>query len=206
MRSKERTFADGARRAQIVGCAIEVVAELGYGQASVRKIAQRVGVAMSVVLYHFATKDELIEAVVAEVYRSVIATIRPAVAAEPTAAGQLRAYIRAHLAFVAAHRGQHVALADIWANHRSASGARQDDLGIDAEIAAGLAALDLAAIFRRGQRNGEFRAFPPPSMATALRGALGGVVAEVLRDPDFDVEGYGEELVTAFDLATRSAS
>ena len=46
MRSKDgsSTFTETARRAQIVEYAIEAIAELGYHQASVRKIAERVGV------------------------------------------------------------------------------------------------------------------------------------------------------------------
>jgi hypothetical protein len=37
----------------------------------------------------------------------------------------------------------------------------------------------------------------------ALRGALNGAVLEIARDPEYDVLGYGEELVTVFDLAAR---
>ena len=104
MRSKEtggaRTFADRSRRAQIVACAIEAVAELGFANTSIRKIAERVGVAMSVVLYHFANKDELVRAIVTEAWRSAIATILPPVEAETTATGKLHAYIRANVIFI----------------------------------------------------------------------------------------------------------
>ena len=43
-------------------------------------------------------------------------------------------------------------------------------------------------------------------MKNALRAALDGAVWELVRDPDYDVIGYGEELVRVFDLATRVAS
>ncbi|HEX5408105.1 MAG TPA: helix-turn-helix domain-containing protein, partial [Pseudonocardiaceae bacterium] len=62
-----RTFADEARRKQLVECAIEVIAEQGFAQASLARIAQRAGVAKSVVLYHFANKDELVEQVLTAV-------------------------------------------------------------------------------------------------------------------------------------------
>jgi AcrR family transcriptional regulator len=205
MRSKEggRTFADQARRDQIVACAIEVIAELGYPQASVRKIAQRVGVAMSVVLYHFANKDELIEATAAHLYRAFAADIAPAVAAEPTAAGKLRAYLRANAAFVQAHRTHQQAAAEIWSNYRPANGTPFAELGLTQENRAALAELDLTPILQRGQETGEFRAFSASSMAIAVRWALNAAVPELLRDPEFDVLAYGEELVTLFDLATR---
>lgn len=51
-------------RIPIVECAIEVIAELGFAQASIRKIADRVGIAMSTVLYHFGNRDNLVDAVV----------------------------------------------------------------------------------------------------------------------------------------------
>jgi AcrR family transcriptional regulator len=91
------TFTQSARRAQIVGCAIEVIAEVGYPQASIRKIADRVGVAMSAVLYHFGNKDNLVDAIVEEMYRTALSTVVPAMEAESTATGKLNAYIRANV-------------------------------------------------------------------------------------------------------------
>jgi AcrR family transcriptional regulator len=197
------TFTERARRAQIVECAIEVVAELGYAQASLRRIAERVGVAMSVVLYHFANKEELIRAIVTEAYRSAIATIVPAVNAEATAAGKLRAYIRASAEYLDSHRLRHMAVVDIGLSYRSGSGRRLDELEMDPELLEDLAKLDLDAILRRGQDDGEFRPLDTRRMAVAVRSALNGAVLEIARDPEFDVLAYGEELVTIFDLATR---
>jgi TetR/AcrR family transcriptional regulator, fatty acid metabolism regulator protein len=198
-----RTFTELARRSQIVACAIEVVAEIGYAQTSIRKIAERVGVAMSVVLYHFANKDELVEAIATEAYRSALAEMAPALETETTAAGKLRAYIRANAAFIKSHRTQFMAVLDIAMSYRSATGKRLDQLDVGAELADDLASLDLEAILRRGRESGEFRPMDTRSVAVALRGALNNAVLEVARDPGYDVLGYGEELVTVFDLATR---
>ena len=65
---RQPTFTEEARRAQIIGCAIEVLAELGYAQASYARIAERAGTSKSVISYHFAGKDELLEQVVQSVY------------------------------------------------------------------------------------------------------------------------------------------
>ncbi len=204
MRSKRpATFTERARRAQIVESAIEVVAELGYAQTSIRRIAERVGVAMSVVLYHFANKDELVGAVVTRAYRSAVATVVPPVEAETTAAGRLRAFIRANAAFLAAHTTQYMALLDIGLNYRSADGGRLDQLEIDPALLADLAKLDLEAILRGGLDSGEFRSMNTRHVAVAVQGALNGAVLEVARDREFDVLGYAEELVTLFDTATR---
>lgn len=199
----ERTFTSQARRAQIVAAAIEVIAEEGYAQASIRKIAQRVGVAMSVVLYHFSDKDELVEAIVLDLYRSVIAMMTPALASEESAGGRLAAYIRTNAAFVKDFRSEHVALLDIGNNYRSADGKRLWEIDIDPSVLAGFAQLDLAAILAAGQTEGVFRPFYVGSMAMAIRGALNSTVMEVATNPDFDVLEYAERLVEIFDVATR---
>jgi hypothetical protein len=41
-------------------------------------------------------------------------------------------------------------------------------------------------------------------MATALHGAVTAVVDKILRDPDFDARGYGEDLVAIFGRAVGS--
>lgn len=209
MRSRSgqgQTFTNEARRAQIVACAIEVIAEEGYARTSIRKVAQRVGVAMSVVLYHFADKDDLVAAIVTVLYRSAIAMMVPALQAEDSARAKLAAYIRANAAFVQEHRPQHLALIDIGANYRSATGRRLWELDVDPELLADLAQIDLQTILTDGQRGGEFRRFDAAAMALAIRGALNSVVLEVAQNADFDVLGCAEELVTTFDLATRAAA
>jgi AcrR family transcriptional regulator len=69
-RREERTFTETARRAQIVQAAIDTIAELGYGRASLARIAERLGISKGVISYHFAGKDDLIKEVVLEVVES----------------------------------------------------------------------------------------------------------------------------------------
>jgi AcrR family transcriptional regulator len=207
MRSKpgrSRTFTEVARREQIVGCAIEVIADLGYPQASIRKIAERVGVAMSVVLYHFSTKDDLVEAVIEEMYRSALAVLGPAVDAESTATGKLNAYIRASLEYFDTRRVHLVALAELASGYRPRSGRRFDQMGLSDDVREQFAALDPTVIFILGQRKREFRKFSAESMAIALRAAVNATAEQVMRDPDFDVRGYGEDLVETFGHAVAS--
>jgi AcrR family transcriptional regulator len=201
--NKNPTFTDRARRNQIIDCASELVAEIGYAQTSIRKIAERVGVAMSVVLYHFANKEELVRAIATEGYRSAIEAIAPALNAETSATGKLHAYIRANVAFMKSHKTQFMAVLDIGLSYRSAAGERLDQVQLEPELLEDLGVLDLAALLREGQETGEFRALDTARVAVALRGAINGAVLELANDPDFDVLAYGEELVTIFDLAIR---
>lgn len=206
----ERTFTEQARRRQIVECAIEVIAARGFAQASIARIAQRAGVAKSVVLYHFASKDDLVAAIVAQVMAEGARSIAPAVSAEAGAAGRLAAYIRANCAYLDAHRTASVAMVEIMTGFRTADGLRLDQAAARSAGArppsGDMALLDPVHIFELGVDSGEFGELSPAHMKNALRGALDGAVAEIARDESYDVIGYGEVLVTVFERATRRTS
>src|SRR5258706_16282690 len=100
----KRSFIETARRAQIIECAIETIAELGFAQASLAQIAKGAKVSTGVILYYFATKDDLIREVVAHVFTIGEAYIRPRVDADQESARKaLRAFIAASVGFIAAN-------------------------------------------------------------------------------------------------------
>jgi AcrR family transcriptional regulator len=192
---RTRTFTEQARRAQIVAAAIAAIAEGGYRNASFTQIARRAGLSSTgLISYHFAGKDELI----GEVVRTVLAGMgafmagRMAAVASPTEA--LRAYIEGTVAFIDGHRDQMKALADIFING-----------GFGYDAAAETAAVSpLEEILRSGQAAGEFRDFDPVVMATLVQRSVDGLPFLLDMRPDLDVPGYGREVVTVFDLATRT--
>lgn len=199
------TFTESARKAQIVDCAIETIAELGYGRASVRKIADRAGVAMSVVLYHFGNKDELVKAVVGECYRSLVGAMLPVVAGADGAPAKLAAHIRCHIDYIATHRDHQLALMEIGNNFRTSDGRRLHEAGLEIppELLADLGAVELETIFTAGVESGQFRSLPIDSMALAVRSAIGGALLRSTADPTFDVRAYGGDLVVAFQTASQ---
>ncbi len=198
---KKVTFTQSARRDQIVTAAIEVIAEIGWAQTSIRKIADRVGVAMSAVLYHFGTKDNLVDAIIEQMYRSALAAIAPVLQTEDTSAGKLTAYIRANIAYFAANRTQLAALTQLSAGYQPGDGRRFHELGMTDELREQLTALDPTPILLAGQRDKEFGEFPVESMSVALRGAVNAVVEKILHEPDFDAPAYAEDLVIIFKRA-----
>lgn len=193
------TFTEDARRAQIVDCAIEVIAELGYGATSIRKIADRVGVAMSVVLYHFGNKDDLVAAVVERGYRTLLEVMVPAVDAEGSPVGKVHAFIRTYVDYMAANRTLLLAVSEIGSNFRSREGLRLDQVPLNADIQAALAQVDLGALVGGLGRREKLAGVPVTSIAIALRGAVDGSVAQLMRDPDFDATAYGEDVAKMFD-------
>jgi AcrR family transcriptional regulator len=197
-----RTFTETARRAQIVAAAIDTIAELGYGQASLARIAETAGTSKGVIIYHFGGKDELIRELVAEVVDRGVAYMEPQIDAEPTGAGKLRAYIESNLAFMGENRSHMVAIFEIALNARAADGSRLYDVSVQD---AGVAALqELLAYF---QGTGEFRAgFDPHVMAMAIRAAINAVPAQLARDPALDVGHHAREIADIFHIATRPGS
>jgi AcrR family transcriptional regulator len=195
----DRTFTETARRAQIVAAAIDTIAELGYGQASLARIAETAGTSKGVIIYHFGGKDELIRELIAELVARGVAYMEPRIDAEPTGAGKLRAYIESNLAFMRENRNHMVAIVEIVLNARAADGSRLYDVSVQD---AGAAALQgLLAYF---QGTGEFRrGFDPHVMAMAIRAAINAVPAQLARDPAFDVGHHAHELADLFHIATR---
>src|SRR5581483_6097673 len=91
-----RTFIEQARRRQIVGVAIEAIAELGYAQASLARIAERAGVSKGVIAYHFAGKEDLIAEVMTEVLGRAKQFMRPRISAQSGGPAVLREYIESN--------------------------------------------------------------------------------------------------------------
>ena len=194
-----RTFTEEARRAQIVTAAIDTIAELGYGQASLARIAERAGTSKGVISYHFAGKDDLIREIVAEVLARGEAYMLPRILAESSGRGMLRAYIESNLAFMREYRNHLVAFLEIFLNARGDDGSLLvDEKPLDYLVTS------LEQLLAHFQAAGDFRAdFDPRVMALAIRGAIDQVPPRLVRYPDFDVDGYARELAALFDLATR---
>jgi TetR/AcrR family fatty acid metabolism transcriptional regulator len=195
-----RTFIEQARRAQLVSCAIDAIAELGYGQASLARIAERAGISKGVIAYHFDGKDELLSAVVAEVLARAEEYMRPRISQESTGAGVLRAYIESNLAFMGEYRNHVIAIVEIARNARRTDGSSSFD---SARLEGALASL--TQLLARFQATGDFRDdFDPEVMAGAIRAAIDAVPRRLVTDPELDARHYGRELANTFDLATRN--
>ena len=197
-----QTFTETARRAQIVAAAIDTIAELGYGQASLARIAETAGTSKGVIIYHFGGKDELMRELVAEVVARGVAYMEPQIDAEPTGAGKLRAYLESNLAFMGENRNHMVAIFEIALNARAADGSRLYDVSVQD---AGVAALEQLLAYFQG--TGEFRAgFDPHVMAMVIRAAINAVPAQLARDPALDVAHHAREIADLFHIATRPGS
>ena len=182
-----------------MAAAIDTIAELGYGQASLARIAEAAGTSKGVIIYHFGGKDELIRDLAAELVARGAAYMRPRIEAEQTGMGMLRAYIESNLAFMAENRNHVVATVEIALNARAADGSRLFSAAFqDRSVAS---ARELLVHF---QRTGEFRAgFDPLVMARAIRAGIDNVASLLVADPGLDIAHHARELA---DLFVRAVS
>ena len=191
------SFIQAARRQQIIAAAIATVTAVGYGQASLARIADQAQISKSVISYHFANKDELLEQVVVQVVDDWAAFMRPFLEAETTATGRLAAYIRSRLAYMRDNHTRLIAVAEIIVNHRG-----PDGKPVFAERDAAPVA-ELVGLLRSGQQAGEFREFDPVVLAMTITQGIDGALTYWAEHPGTDLTAYGEELVTLFGLATQ---
>lgn len=180
--------------------AIDTIAEAGYGQASLVRIAQRVGISKGVIAYHFDSKEDLVKEVVAEVLSKARDYMVPRINSASGGREKLRAYIESNIGFMAEHRSDMIAIAEIARGARETTGKRTFDAS---SLEAGTAAL--AELLVSFQASGELRGdFDARVMAQTIRAAIDAVPRRMAANPDLDVDLYRRELANLFDLATRS--
>jgi TetR/AcrR family transcriptional regulator, fatty acid metabolism regulator protein len=193
------TFTETARRAQIIACAIETIAQLGYAQASLAQVAKRAGISKGVIVYYFSSKEELIKQVVKAIFTDAASFIGPKLAAQPTATLRLQAYIQAHVEYISTHLEQMMAFMEIAINFY-----RTEDGKLRFGAATGKPVLEaLEDLLRKGQQEGACRDINLSVMAVNIRRAIDDLPHLFIADPGLDPNEYARELVTLFDRATR---
>ncbi|GHF48052.1 AcrR family transcriptional regulator [Amycolatopsis bartoniae] len=191
-----RSFTAEARRTQIVGATIEVIAEVGYPQASFSRIAERAGLSSTrLISYHFAGKKELIEQVVAELYTEIGGFMTERVERAESPREALHAYIEGYAEFVAGHRTQMKALLSIFLN----GGLEYDPAEQEVVVLS-----PLERIVGDGQAAGVFRQCDARVAAAAVQRALDGLPMMLETSPDLDVTAAARELVELFDRGLRA--
>lgn len=196
---EKRSFIEEARRAQIIEAAISTIADAGFSNASLARIAKQAGISKGVISYHFSGKDELMEQVVARVYRDVIEFVVPHVLESEDARSALRAHILSVAEYMQGHRDRFVALAGIYNGSRTAQG----------NTRYGVASLEpiyrsYEERFRAGQESGVFCDFDRRVMAVTLQSAIDGMFEYWYTYPEYDMSAHARELADHFDRATRT--
>jgi AcrR family transcriptional regulator len=176
------------------------MAETGYARASMAEIARRAGIAKSVISYHFADKNELMQELISTAVRAFSEFLGPLLAAETSADGKIRTYLTGSAEYMIRYRNLHLAVLEIAFN---ALGPDGQPLVASMPFEAHTPTLE--QILRQGQKSGELRRFDVAVMAGLLRSATTHTMVLALRaDSDLDLAAYARELATAFHLATTA--
>ncbi len=194
-----RSFAAAARRDQIVGAAIEVLAAEGFSAASLGAIGDRVGVSKGVLTYHFSSKAELLGEVVRRVLTEAEEWMTPRLRGATSYRAALHAYITANLEFLERNRTGIVALTEIVMNARAVPGLAESFTASQRK-----AIDDLAALFEGGRAAGEFGDVPAHMLALSLRATIDAVSTSLRDDPDLDLSELRRGLLALFDHATAA--
>jgi TetR/AcrR family transcriptional regulator, fatty acid metabolism regulator protein len=195
------TFTRQKRRDQLVDCMIEVIADVGFARASVGELARRAGVSKGVITYHFAAKDDLIRAVIADVIGSMAEYLEPRIiAAQPRQFPErfIAAYISAWAGYYRSHARQVLALVRIFNGFRDESGRPNPAFGLrDGEVGA------IEQVLRLGQDLGRLGSFDPHVLASVIKVAVDDLLNQFVTSPDLDLEGYAAQLTELFERAAR---
>lgn len=179
--SRVLTFTEQARREQLVGVTIRLVAERGYADTSLSRIAERAGITKAAVLYYFGSKDALVQAALRHVLDAMVTAVGGAVEdAEP--ADRPAAYVRTMIAHLDGHPHHIRMIAEALTN-------QPQDLDRSRRWR------DFAAIMKQArQARGLAGDRDLRSLAIIVSGGIDAIVGERLADPEYDTAGAAEEL------------
>lgn len=195
---KDRSFIEQARRTQIVEAATQTVAERGYAQTSLARIAETAGISKGVITYHFATKDEILRLAVTRFFDQAWEYMEPQIVAQATAVGQLRAWIGAELEYLGSHRTEFLAVSHILINHRSNDGSPAYVDEFEEEITG------LSDILSQGQHDGQLRDFDTRSVAKIILRTVDGMLSSWAYDATTDLHDQIPIVLDFIDHAIRA--
>lgn len=199
--SRTSTFTQLKRRDQLVECAIDAIAEVGFPRASVAEVARRAGVSKGVVTYHFAAKDDLIQAVIARVLVSMTEFVQPRLlAAEPDKFPErfIAPYLTAWVDYYRTYATEVLALVRIYNSFRDEAGRPNPAFDVRADEV-----VSVERVLRRGQATSKLGSFSPRVIAASMKAVLDDLLIQFTDDPSLDLEAYGNELVALFERATK---
>ena len=195
---KAPTFIEQARRRQIVDAAIATVAGEGFGAASLAAIARTAGVSKGVISYHFAGKEELMEACVERVFTGIAERVVPKL----EGLGALDT-IREHILAVAhdglTHRDEIVAVGEIVTHLRTRDGALRYTNADNEPLYQGLEYMYAAA-----EAEGVARPFDHRVMAVTVQAGLDAMFVYWGAHPDHDLMAHAGQLADLVVAAVRA--
>ncbi len=92
------------RRGAILEAARDAFYRHGYGEASLRDIAQRAGITQATVYYHFRNKEEILLTIIEDFAEELFQALLSALARDADPVARLRGALAQHILFTKTHR------------------------------------------------------------------------------------------------------
>lgn len=182
--SREPTLTQQVRRAQLIDVTIELVADKGYAGVSLAGIAARAGITKPAVLYHFASKADVVRAAYEHVLASLTNEVAAAVEAAPPSGGPA-AYVRSMIG----HLGAHPSHTRMIIEALSHGEGERDTAARWRPLAEIIETARLARGLPSGDDEGT------RTTALIIGGAIDAIVTERLHDPRYDTKAATEQFV-----------
>lgn len=198
---RELTFAERARREQLIGVTIALIAENGSARTSLQHIADAASITKAAVLYHYPTKKEVIRAAYEVVRAGLIEHMRARIEAAPTPGAAITAYLTSQLEYLTEHP-RHVRV--------MAESFTDPEAGITEYADTQARWRPLADLIARAQVTGEYDPrVDADAHAIMFGGAVDALTAETLTDTGFSLTQGAAALlglVDAFMTPTAGAA
>lgn len=179
-RSTRKPKGEGhARRAEILVAAEKIFVEVGYEGATIRKIADEVGLSSTALYMHFSEKSEILHEICRSAFERLKAANADVIAADVAPEVRLRRLIEAYVEFGFANPNAY-RLIYLTRPTEAREGAESAAQMMGAELYRSFEAV-VAAVEAEGRLNGDVRA-----SAQALWAAAHGIVSLVITKPYFD--------------------
>jgi AcrR family transcriptional regulator len=183
------TFIESARREQIVGAAIDILAAEGFARMTFTRIANRAGISPGLITYHFKTKDELIKAVRRTLGQRLDRAMASQAAGAPSYLDAVQMMIIGFVRHCADDPHDMLALQQL----ELVAGASPEGLK-HVEIQRSRDVAELQTILREGKEEGEFWDFDSRTMAASILAAMAVVPLELRARPNVDAAAFGQRL------------
>jgi AcrR family transcriptional regulator len=180
MRSARKPKGEGhARRAEILAAAERIFVEFGYEGATIRKIADEVGLSSTALYMHFSEKSEILHEICRGAFQKLKDANAAVIAADAAPEVRLRRLLEAYVDFGFANPNAY-RLIYLTRPAEAREGAETAAQSLGAELYRSFEAV-VASVDAQGRLNGEVRA-----VSQALWAAAHGMVSLMITKPYFD--------------------
>lgn len=176
---RELTFAERARREQLISVTIDLIALNGAARTSLQNIADAASITKAAVLYHYPTKNDVIRAAYEVVRSGLIAHMRARIEVAPTPGAAIQAYLTSQLEYLS-ENPRHVRV--------MAEAFTDPDAGVTEHRDTQARWRPLADLITRAQTAGEYNThIDARTHAIMFGGAVDALTVETLSNPDFSL-------------------